>query len=258
MSRRYIVIPARYESTRLPAKPLADIAGKPMIQRVYEQACKTQTHQSGSKIYIATDHQKIVDAVDTFGGTALLTSTDHLTGTDRLAEVATLLNLDDDDIIINVQGDEPLIPPEVIDQVTDNLIESNFDMATLATEIMSENDFQDASTVKVIMDKNGKALYFSRAPIPATRATKHLASYPTAFIPLRHIGIYAYKVKLLKAFPSWQRPPMEIAESLEQLRILHQGCAIHVALACRPVPHGIDTPKNLIEINALLLEKITV
>lgn len=237
-----VVIPSRYQSTRLPGKPLADIAGKPMIQRVYERAKES----SAERVVIATDHQGIFEAVEGFGGDVLMTSANHPSGTDRLAEVANLLGLAEDSVVVNVQGDEPLIPPAVIDQVANNLVANrDFAAATLSHDIQTKTEFLDPSAVKVVSDAKGQALYFSRAPIPWPRDLQLEEQLPDTFVPQRHIGIYAYRAALLRQFVEWQKSPLEELESLEQLRILHKGKKIHIETCCQPVPAGVDTPEDL-------------
>lgn len=242
-----VVIPARFGSTRLPGKALVDIGGKPMVQHVYERAVRC----SATDVRVATDDQRIVDALGQYGTKVLMTSADHLSGTDRLAEVADQLSMSDEEIIVNVQGDEPLIPPQVIEQVATNLFENpDAACATLSERIDSADDFLDPSVVKVVSDQNGQALYFSRAPIPWPRDQMNNLedgsfSVQHDFIAQRHIGIYAYRVGLLKRFTGWAAAPLEKLESLEQLRILYQGERIHVAQACAKVPAGVDTPEDL-------------
>ena len=245
-----VVVPARYQSTRLPGKPLADLAGKSMIQRVYEQASLSRA----DRVIVATDDQRVADAVDGFGGEVLMTRADHVSGTDRLAEVADILGLDNSAVVVNVQGDEPLIPPAVIDQVAVNLMaHPECAAATLSDEITRSGEFHDPSAVKVVTDADGRALYFSRAPIPWPRDLRLTdGELPAEFRPQRHLGIYAYRAQLLRQFVHWPKAPLEHLESLEQLRILHQGQAIHVALACAPVPGGIDTPEDLARVRGLL------
>lgn len=243
----YVVIPARYASSRLPAKPLKDIAGKPMIQHVYERACASGARE----VIIATDDARIQSAAQAFGARVCLTSPDHQSGTDRLQEVAAQLQLPDQAIVVNVQGDEPLIPARVIDQVAHNLErDQQASVATLCEPIGSQSDFRNPNIVKVVTDQQGRALYFSRAPIPWPReafadngqAHEALNAAPAA---RRHIGIYAYRVGLLHRFVSWPQAPLEALESLEQLRVLWQGESIHVQEACEPVPGGVDTVEDL-------------
>lgn len=247
----YVVIPARYASSRLPAKPLKDIAGKPMIQHVYERACES----AATQVIIATDDERIEQAARAFGATVCMTSPDHQSGTDRLQEVVSQLGLPDDAIVVNVQGDEPLIPPEVINQVAQNLAgDGSASVATLCEPIESVEDFCNPNIVKVVMDAHGRALYFSRAPIPYPRDAfaGEGRALPEDFVARRHIGIYAYRVGLLHRFVTWDQAPLERFESLEQLRVMWQGESIHVAEACRPVPGGVDTEPDLARVRRLL------
>lgn len=213
-----------------------------MVQRVFERAKLS----SAERVVIATDDRRIQSAAESFGAEVLMTSPDHPSGTDRLAEVADQLDLSGESVIVNVQGDEPLIPPAVIDQVAKNLI-SNRDCAaaTLSHSVGSRDEFLDPSAVKVVADASGKALYFSRAPIPWPRDLDLDNGLPTDFSPQRHIGIYAYRVDLLRDFVRWGKSPLEQLESLEQLRILHEGESIHVEHCCEPVPAGVDTEEDL-------------
>lgn len=248
----YVVIPARYASTRLPAKPLKEIAGKPMIQHVYERACES----AATEVVIATDDARIEAVAKAFGARVCMTSTAHNSGTDRLQEVVTQLGLSDDDIVVNVQGDEPLIPPAVINQVAENIANNRFaSMATLSEPIHSLDDFRNPNIVKVVADQAGRALYFSRAPIPWARdhfAQAEVTSLPDDFPAQRHIGIYAYRVALLNRFITWPQASLEKIESLEQLRVLANGEAIHIAEACAAVPGGVDTEADLLRVKALL------
>lgn len=248
----YVVIPARYASTRLPAKPLRDIAGKPMIQHVYERACESAARQ----VIVATDDTRIEAVVKAFGGQVCMTSATHNSGTDRLQEVAQQLALQGDDIVVNVQGDEPLIPPAVINQVADNLANAPAaSVATLSEPIHSLEDFRNPNIVKVVADKTGRALYFSRASIPWPRdhfAAAQVQDLPLNFPCQRHIGIYAYRVALLNRFVGWPQAPLEHIESLEQLRVLWHGETIHVDEACATVPGGVDTEADLQRVRQLL------
>ena len=237
------VIPARYSSTRLPGKPLADIAGKPMIQHVWERAKQARRPD---EVIVATDHEQVFNAVRAFGGQAVMTSPRHLTGTDRLAEVAA--RLDDVEIIVNVQGDEPLIAPEVIDQLAGVLAGApDLVMATLATTL-AEEEFHIPGVVKVVTDLAGYALYFSRSLIPYPRSR----SPETGFY--KHIGIYAYRRDFLRKFAALPPTPLEKAESLEQLRALEHGYRIKVLkTAFQSV--GVDTPEDLERVAAILTGK---
>lgn len=234
------VIPARYASTRLPGKPLAMIAGKPMIQHVYERASQAKRPQA---VLVATDHELVYEAVQAFGGKAMLTSPEHPTGTDRLAEVARAYA--DYDIIINVQGDEPLIAPEIIDKLAAAFDEEpELVMATLAS-VMDESEYANPNAVKVVTDLQGYALYFSRSLIPFPRAkVEEMPVY-------KHIGIYAYRREFLLAFAALRPTPLERTESLEQLRALEYGHRIKV-LKTEFQSIGVDTPEDLEKVNQLL------
>ena len=237
-----VVIPARYASTRLPGKPLRDIKGKTMIQRVWEQACKSMA----SRVVIATDDKRIEAIAVEFGAEVCMTRDDHISGTDRLQEVAQTLGLADEQIVVNVQGDEPLIPPEIIDQVATNLKQSaTAGVATLSEPLCSVVDFVNPNTVKVVSDAMGNALYFSRAPIPFPRDKLLGSDNSLPEDARRHIGIYAYKVASINQFVEWDIAPLERLESLEQLRFLHNNIAIHVADAIAAVPSGVDTEDDL-------------
>jgi len=248
----YVVIPARYASTRLPAKPLKEIAGKPMIQHVYERALRSDA----TEVIIATDDERIERAVKNFGARVCMTSADHSSGTDRLQEVTKQLGLKATDIVVNVQGDEPLIPAEVINQVAKNLAAMpSASVATLSEPIHSLADFRNPNIVKVVADQAGRALYFSRAPIPWPRdhfAAPDVRELPENFSAQRHIGIYAYRVALLDRFVTWPQAPLEMIESLEQLRVMWHGELIHIAEACAAVPGGVDTEEDLLRVKQLL------
>ncbi len=233
------VIPARYASTRLPGKPLKDIAGKPMICRVYDRASQAKTL---SGVLVATDDERILQAVESHGGRAMMTAKDHPTGTDRLAEVAAANP--DVDLIINVQGDEPLIEPSLIDELGRAFENDNgLQMATVATPITEEAEQRNPNNVKVIMDKNGYALYFSRSLIPYPRNDAGTPVY-------KHIGIYAYRREFLLAYAKMKPTPLERAESLEQLRALENGYKIKcIVTNARFV--GVDTPEDLAKVNEI-------
>lgn len=233
------VIPARYASTRLPGKPLAMIAGKPMIQHVYERACRALLPQ---EVVVATDSQIVADAVKGFGGKVMMTSSDHPSGTDRLAEVA--LSYPDVDVIVNVQGDEPMIPPEVIDKLAQAFEEDkDLNMATLKT-LMGEEEYNNPNAVKVVTDQNGYALYFSRSLLPYPR------NKTAAFKAYKHVGIYAYRRSFLLSYAAYEPTPLEQTEGLEQLRALENGQRIKV-LESKFQGIGIDTQADLDAINAL-------
>ncbi|MCI3946621.1 3-deoxy-D-manno-octulosonate cytidylyltransferase [Pseudomonas syringae] len=246
-----VVIPARYGSSRFPGKPLKTIAGKPMVQLVWEQARKS----SAGRVVVATDDARIVEACRAFGAEVLLTREDHNSGTDRLAEVATQLGLAADAIVVNVQGDEPMIPPAVIDQVASNLAaHPEAGMATLAEPIDDVAALFNPNIVKVSTDINGLALTFSRAPLPWARdaLARNKDQLPADVPYRRHIGIYAYRAGFLHDFVSWGPCWLENTESLEQLRALWNGVRIHVADALEAPPGGVDTPEDLERVRRLL------
>jgi len=233
------VIPARYASTRLPGKPLALIAGKPMIQRVYERALLAKKPE---KVLVATDDARVEAAVKAFGGEVMMTSPDHPSGTDRLAEVA--LNYADVDVIINVQGDEPLIPPEVIDDLAEVFEkDQTVQMATVRSK-MSEQDYANPNAVKVVTNLNGFAMYFSRSLMPYPRRKT------ADFVVYKHVGIYAYRRDFLLRFAALPPTPLETVECLEQLRALENGIKIKV-ITNNFVGIGIDTKEDLAAANAL-------
>lgn len=251
-----IVIPARYGSSRLEGKPLLDIVGKSMINRVYEQASKS----AADRVLVATDDQRIADAVAAFGGEVVMTSAAHSSGTDRLHEVAERLGFAEDTILVNVQGDEPLIPPQVIDQVARNLADRpQLGVATLCENIVTYADFINPNVVKVVTDVNRLALYFSRAAIPWPRDhfNNGFQTLPQVCVAQRHIGLYAYRVRTLKQFVGWPLAPLEAVEALEQLRFLWHGEGIHVAEAGTPVPGGVDTLDDLHRVTAWLRRDTT-
>ncbi|MFL0802621.1 MAG: 3-deoxy-manno-octulosonate cytidylyltransferase [Agarilytica sp.] len=245
-----VIIPARYASQRLPGKPLKTIAGQTMIQRVYQAAKKSMAE----RVIVATDDQRIFEAVTSFGGDVVMTSAEHASGTDRLQEVCQSLGLGENEIIVNVQGDEPLIPAAVINQVADNLAKYTLaSAATLSEAITDSATVFDSNAVKVVSDNDGYALYFSRAPIPWVREAfdEDQPVLPKNDLIQRHIGIYAYRVGLLNQFVIWPLSVLEANEKLEQLRILSNGKRIHVEQACELVPGGVDTPEDLQKVNAL-------
>jgi 3-deoxy-manno-octulosonate cytidylyltransferase (CMP-KDO synthetase) len=241
----YVIIPARLASTRLPNKPLADLAGKPMVVRVAEQA-----KLSGAElVVVACDDASIVDACKQFGITAYLTRTDHQSGTDRIAEVAALLGLSGDAVIVNVQGDEPLIEPALI-TATAAQIKSGVQMSTAAHPITSAEEAFNPNVVKVVLDKLGRALYFSRATIPWNRDAFAVSTsvMPPDYRVFRHIGLYAYTNAFLQKYSTLELAPIEKCEVLEQLRVLWNGypIAVHVT---PEVPHaGVDTPDDLLRV----------
>lgn len=242
-----VVIPARYSSTRLPGKPLADIHGKPMIRRVVEQAQKS----AAARVVVAIDDERIRVALADSGVEVCMTGRHHESGTERLAEVVEQLGLAPDDILVNVQGDEPLLPPALIDQVAGLLAASDAPMATLATPIEEAEQWQDPNVVKVVQSAAGKAIYFSRAPIPWDRDGM-AAGAPALDGCLRHIGIYAYRAGFIRRYLGLPVSPLEQREKLEQLRVLWHGESIALAEACTVPPAGVDTPADLDAVRRLL------
>lgn len=239
-----VIIPARYASTRFPGKPLADIAGKPMVQHVYERACLSEAE----RVIVATDDDRIADVARSFGAEVCMTKADHPSGTDRLQEVVHTLGFYADDIVVNVQGDEPLIPPRVINQVAHNLkAEPEAGIATLSEPIEDLVSLMNPNVVKVVTDSRGMAMYFSRAPIPWPRDefAKNPDVMPSGCCWQRHIGIYAYRVKMLNEFVRWSPAPIEETECLEQLRAMWNGARIHVEIADELPPAGVDTLEDL-------------
>jgi 3-deoxy-manno-octulosonate cytidylyltransferase (CMP-KDO synthetase) len=251
MNSFHVIIPARYGSTRLPAKPLKLIAGKPMIQWVYEAAQRS----AAAEVVVATDDVRVEQVVADFGGRCCMTKPTHESGTDRLQEVVSQLQLPEDAIVVNLQGDEPLMPPEVINQVAANLAAcKGASVATLSEPISAVADCFNPNIVKVVCDADGLALYFSRAPIPWGRDTYGTGApeLPATQLVQRHLGIYAYRVSLLHEFVCWPMAALESFEKLEQLRVLVNGHRIHVAPACKAVPGGVDTEADLEQVRALM------
>jgi 3-deoxy-manno-octulosonate cytidylyltransferase (CMP-KDO synthetase) len=243
MAGFYVVIPARYASTRLPGKPLLPIAGVPMVIRVAEQAAKSGALQT----WIATDHPEIVKAVHEHGYRACMTKESHASGTDRIAEVAELQGWEDDAIIVNLQGDEPFMPPDLISSVAQHLEHHpECAIATACHAIHDEASMKNSNVVKTVLDKNSNALYFSRAPIPYPRdAFAAGKGLPDNLPVLRHIGIYAYRTDFLRAYGNLEPALIEQYESLEQLRALYHGYKIGVVIADSAPPGGVDTEEDL-------------
>jgi 3-deoxy-manno-octulosonate cytidylyltransferase (CMP-KDO synthetase) len=232
-----VVIPARYASTRFPGKPLVDIAGKPMVVRV----CERSAQSAAAGVHVATDDERIFKAVKAGGYSALMTRPDHPSGTDRLAEAAAQLKLEDDDVVVNVQGDEPLISPALINQVAEAL--RDCEMSTACHAIHDKESLANPNVVKVVLDAKGHALYFSRSQIP----------YPREAGPCyRHAGIYGYRVGFLKKYSSLPVSPLEKTEALEQLRALWHGYRIAVAISKDDIPPGVDTPQDLEAVRRML------
>lgn len=242
-----VIIPARYGSTRFPGKPLADIHGKPMIRHVVERALDC----GAAQVIVATDDERIAEAVRDFGGQVCMTSRHHESGTERLAEVVDILELDADELVVNVQGDEPFIPSANIQQVAENLnLHPQAEMATLAVRLRDVEEVFNPNVVKVVTDKLGYALYFSRATVPYDRSRfldedniDEVGDYY-----LRHIGIYAYRAGFIRQYVNMTPSGLEQIESLEQLRVLWHGEKIHVDIAAETPPAGIDTPADLARI----------
>ena len=245
-----VVIPARYASSRLPGKPLEDIGGKPMVVRVAERAAEAGADEA----IIATDDVRVQEAVEAAGYRALMTSVDHASGTDRLAEVAEILDCADEDIIVNVQGDEPLIAPSLIRECALCLtLHEQAAIATLAHPIFSSEEFRNPNVVKVVTDAQGYALYFSRAMIPWPRDAfaSGETSLPEGLPVMRHIGLYAYRAKFLREFAGLAPAPLERFEMLEQLRALWHGYRIAVAVTPEAPGPGVDTPEDLERVRRL-------
>jgi 3-deoxy-manno-octulosonate cytidylyltransferase (CMP-KDO synthetase) len=240
-----VVIPARLGSTRLPRKPLADIGGKPMVIRVAERAQQSLAQS----VVVATDSPEIQAACDEHRIECLLTSVDHPTGTDRIAEVAQLLKLPPDTLVVNVQGDEPLIPPELINQVAQTLADhSACAVSTIAVPIEDDAEISNPNVVKVVLNRSGEAMYFSRAAIPFVREPDTVGK----IAHLRHLGIYAYRANFLQAYTRLDPAPQEQAEALEQLRALWNGYRIAVHTASEAPPAGVDTPEDLERVRKVL------
>ena len=250
MSQAYtVIVPARLASTRLPNKPLADIHGLPMVVRVAQRAALS----NASQVVVAADSIEIVQACQAHGVRAMLTQVNHPSGSDRLAEASALLGLKPHDVVVNVQGDEPLINPELINQVAELLVQRpTASMSTAAHEIHELAEFTNPNVVKVVIDQNQLALYFSRAPIPWWRDgfAQGIQSLPQP-APLRHVGIYAYRVGFLQSFPTLQAAPIETGEALEQLRALWHGHKIAVHITPDVPGPGVDTPEDLERVRAL-------
>jgi len=247
-----VVIPARLASSRLPNKPLADIAGLPMVVRVAQRAMQSQATQ----VVVAADDERIVQVCKAHGVQVLLTRQDHVSGSDRLAEACQLLSLPDDALVVNVQGDEPLMRPDLINEVARVLTERpDASMSTAAHAIESLEEFANPNVVKVVMDARQMALYFSRAPIPWWRDGQSVAGFKSLPnpAPLRHIGIYAYRAGFLRLFPQLPPAPIESMESLEQLRALWHGHRIAVHVTSQAPGPGVDTPADLARVRQLLL-----
>ncbi|MCH7294239.1 3-deoxy-manno-octulosonate cytidylyltransferase [Acinetobacter higginsii] len=248
---KHIVIPARFASSRLPAKPLLLIHGRPMILRVVDQAKKVAGFDD---LCVATDDERIAEVCRAEGIDVVMTLAEHPSGTDRLSEVARLKGWSQDDIIVNVQGDEPLLPAQLVQQVSQLLVENpQCSMSTLCEPIHQLEEFQRDSIVKVVMSKRNEALYFSRATIPYDRDAAKQAEPTLHDQAFRHLGLYAYRVKLLQDYVTWEQGHLEKLESLEQLRVLENGHRIAIAVAEANLPPGVDTQADLDRLNTLPL-----
>ena len=243
----HVVIPARYGAARLPGKPLLTIAGRPLIQWVWDCACRS----GAASVIIATDDARIRDAAAGFGAECMMTSAQHASGTDRIAEVARARGFGPTEIVVNVQGDEPMMPAAVIAEVAAALAQRPaIDIATAVAPIASLEMFRDPNCVKALRARDGRALYFSRAPVPWPRDSA-AGGIPAAYAGAwRHIGLYAYRVRSLLAFAAWPPTPLEMAERLEQLRALEHGMQIHLVTLAAAPPAGVDTPEDLQRVRA--------
>jgi len=235
-----IIIPARYASSRLPAKLLKDINGKTLIEHTYSNAVKSDA----SRVIIATDDVRIKTIAEDFGAEVCMTNDSHISGTSRLSEVVSVLNFQDDDVVVNLQGDEPMMSPSAINQVASNLSSSGMSVATLCEKIDTEEAYFDENCVKVVYNSRGKAMYFSRSPIPAFRDSAKI----NLDLCFRHIGLYAYRVNFLKDYTNMAISSLEMAEKLEQLTFLTHGFDIHVETSCASTGYGVDTESDLIKV----------
>ena len=232
-----VIIPARFASSRLPGKLLLDLAGRPLLEHTIERAMASEA----SRVIVATDDARIAELGNSVGAVVVMTSPEHATGTDRIQEAASSLELGGDEIVVNVQGDEPLIPVQAINQVARNLSQhAEAGIATLCERISGAEEYLDPNAVKVVLDQEGFALYFSRSPIPHGAAPPYGAAQA-----LRHIGIYAYRVDFLNDFVNWPQSELELSERLEQLRALSHGVKVHVGISRERFPPGIDTKEDL-------------
>jgi 3-deoxy-manno-octulosonate cytidylyltransferase (CMP-KDO synthetase) len=245
----HVVIPARFAATRLPGKPLLDIGGQPLIRWVWERARAS----GAASVTVATDDARIFEVADEFGADVVLTARDHASGTDRIAEVVRTRGFSPEEIVVNLQGDEPLMPPAVVSDVAAALSQRPLiDIATAVTPIENQVEFLDPSCVKALRGRNGQALYFSRAPVPWPRDAI-AAGQPAIFAGAwRHIGIYAYRVESLLRFAAYPPTPLEMTEKLEQLRALEYGMSIHLVVLTEAPPAGVDTPEDLERVRACL------
>lgn len=257
--KKHLVIPARRKSTRLPNKPLLHIHDKAMILWVIDRANAVKQAGIADEVYVATDDDSIATLCREYGANVIMTSPTHPSGTDRLAEVSQLQNWSPQDIVINMQGDEPLVPKSLIAQVTELLLNKpDCVMATLAEPILTYDEFYRPSVVKVVKNAHHEALYFSRSPIPCDRdvaLSDHIDMTKAPNNALRHLGIYAYRVSLLQQFCQWEQGELEQLESLEQLRIMENGFKIAIDVATAQLPAGVDTQADLDRLNAMDLSE---
>jgi 3-deoxy-manno-octulosonate cytidylyltransferase (CMP-KDO synthetase) len=246
----HVIIPARLQSTRLPGKVLLPIADKPMLQHVYERAVLS----GALSVVIATDDNRVADTARAFGAKVCMTNPAHSNGTARIEEAIRLLAWPEDTVVVGVQADEPMMPPSLIQQVAGNvLVHPQASMTTLSMPIEHSDDLHNSNVVKVVTDKDGYALYFSRAPIPFARDSGSDLPHP---YPLRHVGLYAYRAGFLQQYIAWPPAPVETVESLEQLRVLWNGHRIHVALAQEPPGIGVDTQEDWVQVCDLMTARI--
>ena len=235
-----IIIPARYASSRLPAKMLKEINGKSLIEHTYSNAIKS----NASRVIIATDDERIKTVAEGFGAEVCMTNDSHTSGTSRIAEAVSFLNFQDDDVIVNLQGDEPMMSPSAINQVASNLVSSGMSVATLCETINTEDAYFDENCVKVVYNSRGRAMYFSRSPVPAFRDGQNI----NLDLCFRHIGLYAYRVNFLKNYSNMPISRLETAEKLEQLTFLMEGFDIHVDVSFASTGYGVDTESDLIKV----------
>lgn len=249
-SAYHIVIPARFSSERLPGKVLLDLAGQPLLQHVWQRACES----AAQSVIIATDDERVFNVAKTFGAHVVLTRADHQSGSDRIAECAAILGWPDEQLVVNLQGDEPLMPPACLDQVAALLDQrEECEVASLYWPITEAAEVQNPNAVKVVTDSQNRALYFSRSPIPFTRSYASIADAIAAGVQWkRHLGLYAYRLAALRRYTACAPTPLEVSERLEQLRIMEQGGQIAMAAACEFIPAGIDTQDDLDRVRALI------
>ena len=235
-----VIIPARYASSRLPAKMLKEINGKSLIEHTYSNAIKS----NASRVIIATDNERIKIVAEAFGAEVCMTNDSHTSGTSRIAEAVSFLNFQNDDVIVNLQGDEPMMSPRAINQVASNLVSSGMSVATLCETINTEDAYFDENCVKVVYNSRGRAMYFSRSPVPAFRDGENI----NLDLCFRHIGLYAYRVNFLKNYSNMPISRLETAEKLEQLTFLMEGFDIHVDVSFASTGYGVDTESDLIKV----------